>query len=92
MVYLITYDLAKPHRDYEGFIEAIKTCGGGWCHALESVWLLETDLDAQQIWSKLASRVARQDKLFITRMSGDSYGVLPERVWEWLNKAMSRAA
>lgn len=52
MVYLVTYDLKQPGQDYSGVHEAIKSCGAWW-HFLESTWLVDTHLTADQISTKV---------------------------------------
>lgn len=56
MVYLITYDLKKPGQDYSNVHDAIKSCGTWW-HYLESTWLVDSYLTAEQISSRESHRL-----------------------------------
>lgn len=83
MAYLITYDLAKPGRNYQPLYEAIKRLGS-WCHALESVWLIETSRTAAQILDALLPLIDHNDSLFITGLSGEYSGWLGQNARQWL--------
>lgn len=83
MVLLITYDLRYPGRDYSGLYQEIKSAGTWW-HHLESMWLIETQLNPQQWYSKLAPNLDANDHLFIIQVQGNYWGWLPKEAWDWL--------
>ncbi len=66
-IHLISYDLVAPGRDYSSLIKKIKTADG-WCHVLESTWLVKTDKTASQIYSLLTPLMDSNDKLFVARI------------------------
>lgn len=84
VVYAINYDLRQPGRDYEGLYRAIKTCGDWW-HFLGSTWLVDTPLNAGQVWDRLAPHVHRNDIVLIHAVGHDKQGWLPQNAWDWIN-------
>ena len=91
-VYLISYDLVAPGRDYTRLFEAIKGYGT-WCHVLESTWLVSTTQSAAQIRDHLRQFIDSNDRLFVARLSGESawHNLSDERA-EWLKKQLTAAA
>lgn len=84
MIYAVNYDLKAPGRDYSGLYTAIQGCGEWW-HYLGSTWLINTTLDAQQIWSRLSMHVDRNDVVLVIGVSKDYQGWLPQEAWQWIN-------
>jgi hypothetical protein len=91
MIYAINYDLHAPNRDYSGLYKAIKDLGTWW-HHLESTWLVDTKLNATEIWAKLQSHVDKNDSMLIIRVAGDKNGWLPQEAWDWINSRLQYAA
>lgn len=91
MIYAINYDLKKPGRDYTGLYEAIKSCGTWW-HYLGSTWLVDTTLDANGIWKRLAPYFDRNDLALVIGVTRDYQGWLPKEAWEWIDSRRERAA
>lgn len=84
MIYAINYDLKQPNRDYSGVFEAIKSCGYWW-HYLESTWLVDTNLGAQEIWDRLSPHVHSKDRVLVHAVGHDRQGWLPQDAWAWIN-------
>jgi hypothetical protein len=85
-IYLISYDLRTPGRNYTPLYDAIKAYGD-WQHPMESFWTISTDDDANAIFNKLSPNIDNNDSLFIIQMdSKDMQGWLPKSFWEWINK------
>jgi hypothetical protein len=84
MIYAINYDLRQPGRDYYGLFEAIKNCGTWW-HYLESIWLVDTHLMADDLWNHLKRHVHPQDSVLIHAVGRDHQGWLPQKAWMWIN-------
>jgi hypothetical protein len=84
MIYSINYDLRFPGRDYSSLYNAIKGCGEWW-HFLGSTWLVNTSLNAQQIWDRLAPYVDQNDHVLVIRIGRDYQGWLPNQAWDWIN-------
>ncbi|MDU2064375.1 MAG: hypothetical protein E6713_05985 [Sporomusaceae bacterium] len=89
MVYLITYDLNTPGQKYEKLYEEIKTLGAWW-HYLESVWIVDTSLNANQITEKLKRHMAidANDRLLVIAVKQDYEGWLSksEEAFGWLKE------
>ena len=83
MVFLISYDLRQPGRDYADLHKAIKSFAT-WAKPLESVWLVDTYLSAKDIYARLSPYLDQNDLIFITPIGRGSYGVIPREVWTWL--------
>lgn len=47
-VFCVTYDLNKSGQSYSALYDEIKL-SPGWCHALDSVWLISTTENAKAI-------------------------------------------
>lgn len=83
MIYLISYDLKYPGRDYTNLISEIKSLGN-WAKPLESVWLVDTNIDILSIVSKLRS-LDLTDKLFVVHVSNPWRSVgLDQIVADWI--------
>jgi hypothetical protein len=91
MIYAINYDLHKPHQDYTGLYNAIKGCGPYW-HHLGSTWLVDTSLDANGIFSRLAAHIDGDDCVLVFRVSRDCSGWLSKTAWDWINVRQQQLA
>ncbi|MDD2285736.1 MAG: hypothetical protein PHQ11_10105 [Paludibacter sp.] len=84
MLYEISYDLTTPGKDYNGLYNAIKSFGS-WAHALESSWIVQTNLSASDIYNKLSHSLDKNDRIFIVEIKlNNSYWFLNEKVADWL--------
>lgn len=86
MVYHISYDLCKPHKDYNSLYKVIKELGS-WCHPVESTWYVETVLNAEQVRNRIKAVMDSDDKLIVTKavVPGAWYNLKTE-VSQWLKK------
>jgi len=92
MIYAINYDLKKPGQRYKRLHEAIKQCGVSWWHYLESTWLVDTNLSADQIWARLEPHLDKNDSALVIRVTNDCQGWLPEKAWQWISGRSRQAA
>lgn len=90
-VYIISYDLKIPGRDYTSLYEKIKGLGD-WQHPLESVWLLATDTyDEDSIYRELKPTLDNNDLLLILKVNPKNrQGWLAVSFWEWMEKYTER--
>ncbi|MFD1795073.1 hypothetical protein FQV27_14645 [Paracoccus aurantiacus] len=65
-VYLVTYDLRKPGRNYQPVHQYLKQFNH--CKDLESVWLLDTNEPAPAIRDELKSRIDASDTVLVIRL------------------------
>ncbi len=85
MVYLITYDLRFPGRDYTNLYNAIKDLGD-WRHPMESTWFVHSTLRANEIYNRLCSNIDTNDRLLVIEInSSNKQGWLSQSFWGWLN-------
>jgi len=91
MIYAINYDLKKPGQNYNELYEAIKKCGDWW-HYLGSTWLVDTTLNAQDIWDRLAPHVDKNDFFLVIGVTRSYQGWLPKEAWAWINARVSKLA
>jgi len=86
MIYLITYDLKKPGKDYTSLHNTIKTAPKWW-HHLDSTWLIQTN-ETVEYWSDKIRRITDSNDNFlivdITRQKRQ--GWLPKKAWEWIRE------
>ena len=92
MIYAVNYDLKKgPGRDYEALHNAIESCGKCW-HYLDSTWLVDTDLDASEIWEELKPHVYANDDVLVIGVTRDYAVWLPKKAREWINNRRAEMA
>lgn len=68
----INYDLVAPGRDYQPLYDYIKSFRG-WCHLLESLWLVRTSKTAGEVRDELMRLVDSNDKVATFDVTGDSW-------------------
>lgn len=90
-VYQIDYDLRKQ-RNYDDLYKRIKAYGG-WCHALESTWLVVTEQTAVQVRDNLLQAMDGDDGLLVTRLKGEgAWSGLSGEISSWLKKQLEACA
>jgi hypothetical protein len=85
---LITYDLKKPGQDYSSFYDVIKKYA--WAKLSESSYAIQTYESPVAIYNQLAAHMDKNDQVYIVTLNAPWYGFGPEKVNEWLAKALSR--
>lgn len=86
MIYLISYDLKVPGRNYDSLYETIKSATRWW-HYLESTWIIKTN-DPINTWNdRLIKHLDNNDRLLIVDITNKSRnGWLTEKAWTWLRE------
>lgn len=86
MVYVISYDLRKPERDYPKIEEAIKSYGH-YAHLHGSVWLVVTRKQTNEILEHLMGATDEDDTVFVAKLAHSlSWVNLDEEISEWIKK------
>jgi len=87
--YAITYDLHQPEQDYDDLYDTIKGFGVWW-HCLESFWLVDTDMDTDEMRDEVADVTGSNDDVLVFEASKPwhSWG-LSEECEDWLHDHMS---
>lgn len=86
--YIISYDLKNEDKDYTSLYSAIKSLGE-WQHPIESAWIVNTSMNAEQIVRILHSdnNMSDNDLLFVCQLKiGDRNGWIGKPVWEWIRE------
>ena len=85
--YLITYDLNKKDKNYDGVYKAIKNSSDGtWCHPLESTWIIRSSLAVQQISDNIYKEIDSNDKFLVIEVKRNYQGYLDSEIWDYINK------
>lgn len=85
MIYAINYDLNKKGQDYSGLYESIKKLGDWW-HHLDSLWLVNTTYDAEEIVGAIKEHFDPNDRLLVMKLSKDRQGLLTQQAWDWIEE------
>ena len=86
MIYLVSYDLNKPEKNYERIISAIKTYEG-YCPILKSQWLIYSKKSAYEVASHLINYVDDNDYLFVCEVKDNLAGQFTDEVQNWLKQS-----
>lgn len=62
---IISYDLAKPHRNKHVLAQEIMIIGQSWARPLEQTWYVRTDAAEEEIEQRLAGLLDADDGLLI---------------------------
>lgn len=90
-LFLITYDLKQPGRNYTELYDLIKSIAGDekWQHPLESSWVvkLQDSVSVDEITTRIREVMDSKDSLFVVDITGMSYqGWLPRSFWDWMKE------
>ena len=81
-VYIVTYDLTAPSKDYAPLLEAIRKYTN--CYALKSAFFVDTLQDAATIRENLMRFLDLSDKLYVMNITRDWKSAHPDPTTEWL--------
>lgn len=85
MIYLISYDLNEPDKDYSSIINAIKSYET-YCRVLKSQWFIRSDKTAAEIEEHLLKHIDGNDRLLICEFGKNYGGLVDKQVVSWLKK------
>ncbi len=86
MIYLITYDLKKPGRDYNSLYETIKSATSWW-HYLESTWIVQTNQTVKEWSDKIRNVTDTNDSFLVVDITKQPrQGWLDKKAWEWIRE------
>lgn len=85
MVYLVSYDLGQPRRNYEAIEKKIHAYSY-WAKPLESVWFIKTSDDITMVKKNLYSVMDKDDELMVIEVKRHwSTENLSPKVTEWMS-------
>ncbi|MFZ5553160.1 MAG: hypothetical protein ACOZCO_08605 [Bacteroidota bacterium] len=82
-VYLITYDLNKIGKNYEGLLKAIEDYPAWW-HYMKNCWLISTNQTYNEVFNKLKPHMDDGDNLLIIEVTKNYIGWLDQKAWDWM--------
>ncbi|MEE9170264.1 MAG: hypothetical protein V3U73_10885 [bacterium] len=86
MIFLVSYDLKKPGRDYSSLYALLKSAPQWW-HFLESTWLLHTNESLDNWGEKIRNVMDQNDHFIIVDITRRArQGWLPEEAWKWIQE------
>lgn len=86
MVYLVTYDLNKPGKDYSNLYAALRQYQYIRDNNLDSVWFVSTSWTVSEIYEHLRHHMDTSDRIVITQMrTGEHQGWMHKDIWAWIN-------
>lgn len=84
-VYCVSYDLNKAGQNYNALYDELKK-SPGWCHPLDSTWLISTRETAQQLSDRLRRHLDNNDSLLVIGVTKEYAGWLPQTTWDWMKQ------
>ena len=84
-VYVVSYDLRKPGKDYKGLSEELQR-SPRWWHYLESTWLIATSENAGELYNRLVPHLDQGDNILVIQAGSDRQGWLPRDAWNWIQQ------
>ncbi|MBI4226852.1 MAG: hypothetical protein HY600_01095 [Candidatus Omnitrophica bacterium] len=86
-MYLVSYDLLIPGKDYATLYEGLKSASSWW-HYLESLWLVASEEPLETWQTRIRSRIDENDSFLILKLAPGMprNGWLPPKAWEWIRE------
>ena len=81
---LISYDLAKPHRNKHILAQEIMGLGARWARPLEATWYVSTERDEIEVEARLSSILDADDGMLIQAVSEEA--VLSNTQLRWFRQ------
>jgi hypothetical protein len=81
---IISYDLAKPHRNKHVLAQAIMALGSSWARPLEQTWYVRTEANEDMIEHQLVGLLDPDDGLLIQAVKDDA--VLTNAALRWFRQ------
>ena len=81
--YLVTYDLNKSDKNYQGVISAIEKYN--FLKIMYSAYIIKTSDSADAIFSKIKPYIDSNDRLLVVEINTlNEQGWLAEDAWKWI--------
>lgn len=84
-VYIITYNLNAPTKEYLKLFDEIKKFENWW-HYIPSSWLIFTNDSVSDVFSKIKDHFSEGDRFLIIEVTNKYTGWLPKGAWDWISK------
>lgn len=87
MVYIISYDLAQPERNYKAVQKVIEVCScGKFVHPLGSVYLISSMLTSDKLTEMIKSAIDKDDSFLICEINSNYQGYIKSEYWKDIEK------
>lgn len=87
MVYMISYDLNKAGKNYDGVIQGIKAAAVTYCHYWDSTWLIKSNcLSADSVFAYIKPYLDDDDRVIVVEVKNNKQGWLTEEQWDVINE------
>ena len=83
-VYLVSYDLSSPKRNYNDLYERLKSYES-WAHIMQSTWCIKTNYSAAQVRDYLREVIDADDHMIVVAFGNTWASWLNNDMNEWLN-------
>jgi hypothetical protein len=84
-VYMISYDLNAPGKDYKDLYNDIQSLGP-WCRYVESTYLVKTNLNIFEVEKRASQHLDGSDRMIICEIVKPIRGWLSNEQWKWINE------
>ena len=91
MVYLVSYDLRHPGRDYTGLYSELQRSPVGWWHYLESTGLISTTETLDELLFHIRPHIDDNDSLLVIEVMRNYQGWLLQEAWDWIGQQVFRS-
>ncbi len=83
MIYLLTLkvDVARHNN---ALITIFDKISKSWWKVMPNVWLIDTHLTADEVYTGCKSTLIANDNMFVIRVADDYSGIVDSGVWKWL--------
>ena len=88
MIYVVSYDLGDPDRNYAGFRAILEGCGA-FLPFQKSAGLLASSLSAAEIRDRVKQMMDVNDSLLVTDMTNVHWAGLNTRLSAWIEEHRS---
>lgn len=84
--FMITYDLNKKGKDYEGVYKGIKESASAYCHYWDSSWLIKSNLTVNQVTDKIKPHLDGDDRCIVIEVKSNYQGWMTEEQWKFIRE------
>lgn len=83
MNFMLSYDLNKSGKNYDGLIDKIKSISTTWCTPCRSTWLISCAFTTSEaLYAQLHPLMDSDDYIVIAAITKDVYGYMDKEVAE----------
>lgn len=88
VAYLITFFQSHAHDNDSSNIEKRIKSLGSWANIMPNAWIINSELNAEEITEAIKLDVAANDLFFVTKIGDDYSGKLQNGALTWIDSIM----